>query len=65
VAPTQRQHLAAEEGSMESGWAELLEELLTKCWKLLSSVHLRTEAGGAKASATEGWWHAGPQVLLL
>jgi hypothetical protein len=28
LARAQRRHVAAEEGSMESGWAELPEELL-------------------------------------
>jgi hypothetical protein len=54
--------VAAEEGSMESGWAELPEELLTKVLEaLLSSVRLRTEAGWVQGLR---WCTVGGSVVM-
>jgi hypothetical protein len=56
------QHVAVEEGSMESGWAKLPEQLLTKVKKALQAAEqcAPQDGGRCKASATvrlvcSGW----------
>ena len=52
---------------MESGWAELPEELLTKVLEaLLSGVRLRTEAGvGARPRLVRSGWKCRHDALVM
>jgi hypothetical protein len=52
LARAQRRHVAAEESSMESGWAELQEELLTKVLEALQAAEQCAPQDG-------GWMGAG------